>query len=565
MAADTGEVKDFTAISDPSWAEVIDPANYFAYIHAYTPFSPPVSAAHADFKDMVSRQTRRIVNFTRGQDQVSDTVGSVTLNAFRNRQIDWDLDGTVETWRLGDIVNSTPTMVSRPAEDFDLIYNDAGYTAFYKRYENRRSVVYVGSNDGMVHAFNSGFFDKQNNKFVTRPVDENGDEIKNGGASYTDFELGSELWAYVPFNLLSHLHWLSDPTYQHIYFNDLQPRIFDARIYPTKNASDSRNPNGWATVMVCGMRFGGGRIVADIDKSDGAYNSSVDKSMSSAFAIFDITDPEEPPILLAEISFPELGFTTCHPGVILMRDFDANYQEQTNQWYLVFGSGPISDDSSGIDGANTTALLKGSSSQQAVIYAVDLVKLANDKQVVTLTSSGAKTYSAAAASSAYYLTRFSEDESFVSRPISVDWDLDFNTDVTYFGVTYGNHTNGWNGKLRRIVMDNGSNPTSFTNWTLDSTLLNLTDGVSTDLDNGQPIVAAPTASVDRGGNHWVFFGTGRFFSEEDKLNTDQQSYYGIMEPYTLSGNLKNFNYNEVSFDDLMDVTNIEVYENGTTL
>lgn len=562
MVPDSGEVKDFTATVDPSWSQVVDPANYYAYIHAFnTPFAspPPIDTAHADFEDVVIRQIRRTINFTRGQDQPYEVVGSTPLSAFRNRLIDYDDDGDVETWRLGDIVYSTPTVVGQPAEDFDLIYKDKGYSEFYRRYINRRNVIYVGSNDGMIHAFNSGFFDKENNGFVTKPVDNQGNDITEGGP-YREFDIGSELWAYVPFNLLSHLHWMTAPEYEHIYFNDLQPRIFDARVYPDKGPNDPTNPNGWATIMVCGMRFGGGKIAADIDKKDGVYNSAVDKTMSSAYVIFDITNPEDPPILLGEITFPELGFTTCHPGVIPMRDFDVNNLETTNQWYLIFGSGPIA-----ADGASTDALLNGTSTQQAVMYAIDLVELATNKKLVTLTGAGKKEFTAAAAADPYYLVQFSENDSFVSKPIAVDWDLDFNTDAAYFGTTSGSPAGGWNGKLRRLVMDNGADPTAHTNWTLDSTLLDLTDGVSKNLVNGQPITASATAGTDKADDRWLYFGTGRFYSQDDKMNVDQQSYYGVKEPYTIVDSKKEFNYNEVDFDDLMDVTNIKVYENGTSL
>ena len=71
------------------------------------------------------------------------------------RRLDHDRDGVVETWRLGDIVYATPVAVDRPAENFDLLYRDAGYREFARRYRDRRRVVYVGANDGMLHAFNA--------------------------------------------------------------------------------------------------------------------------------------------------------------------------------------------------------------------------------------------------------------------------------------------------------------------------------------------------------------------------------------------------------------------------
>ncbi|MBT8340565.1 MAG: hypothetical protein HKP58_19075, partial [Desulfatitalea sp.] len=567
MVADSGEVKDFAAISDPTWSQAIDPTNYYAYIHTFdTPFvdPPPVDPAHADFKSMICRQIRRTINFTRGEDQGYEEVGALALPAYRNRQIDYDDDGTIETWRLGDIVYSTPTVISAPSEDFDMLYRDKGYTDFYRRYQNRRNVVYVGSNDGMVHAFNSGFFSKYDNGFKTHPVDAEGDKI-NDGHTYHEFEIGEELWAYVPFNQLAHLHWLTYPDYEHIYYNDLQPRIFDARVYPDKGANDATNPNGWATLMVVGMRFGGGKIAADIDKSDGTYDAAKDKSMSSAYVILDITDPEQPPKLLGEVTFPELGFTTCRPGVVPMRDFDEDHEEQTNQWYLLIGSGPASADGSSVSGPNTTALLDGTSNQKAVMYAIDLVELAQNKKLITLTNSGSKEYTAAAAADPYYLIQFNEAESFISDPVVADWNFDFNADAAYFGLTYGSHVGGWNGKLRRIVMENGADPTSHTNWTLDSTLLNLTDGVSKNLANGQPVVATANAGFDKVKDRWIYFGTGRFYATEDKLNTDQQSFYGVKETFKLVAGEKTYDYKEVDFDDLMDVTDIKVYENGNTL
>ncbi len=567
MVADSGEVKDFVALTDPDWTQLTDPGNYFAYIHPYTPYTPPIANTDANFEALVSRQVRRVINYTRGQDQPPDAIGALELAAFRNRQYDAEGDGDFETWRLGDIVFSTPTVVGPPAEDFDLIYRDYGYTAFFKKYQNRRNVVYVGANDGMVHAFNSGFFNAALNKFTLVPYIDAEEKVIADGGPYRSFALGAELWAYVPFNLLPHLYWRTQPDYAHVYYMDLQPRIFDARIYPDKGAGDPTNPNGWATVMVCGMRFGGGKIAADIDKKDGnAYNPAVDKAMSSAYAIFDITNPEEPPKLLAEITFPELGYTLCHPGVIPVRDFDKDtHKEKTNQWYLLFGSGPISADGLGANGANYDALIDGTSSQQAVMYTLDLVELAANGKVVTLTGAGTKTYTAAAAADPYYLVRFPESNSSVSKPIAVDWDLDFNTDAAYFGISFGNQTTGWNGKLRRLVIENGSDPTQPSNWTLDSTLLNLTDGSSTNLDNGQPIMASATATVDKAGDRWLFFGTGRFYSQADKLNTDQQSYYGIKEPFTVVDGVKTFNYNQVLFNNLLDTTSIQVYDTGATV
>src|SRR2546426_4818648 len=61
-------------------------------------------------------------------------------------------------WKLGDIANANPVIVGAPTTRYDVIYGDATYASFFRRYKDRRQVAYVGANDGMLHAFNAGFF-----------------------------------------------------------------------------------------------------------------------------------------------------------------------------------------------------------------------------------------------------------------------------------------------------------------------------------------------------------------------------------------------------------------------
>ena len=97
-------------------------------------------------------------------------------------------------------------------------------------------MVYVGANDGMLHAFNGGFWNESTQSFSVASPD----------GSATEHPLGSELWAYVPFNLLSHLKWLVEEDYPHVYYVDGPPKVFDARIF---NENDIDHP-------VAGDRFG---------------------------------------------------------------------------------------------------------------------------------------------------------------------------------------------------------------------------------------------------------------------------------------------------------------------
>ena len=74
----------------------------------------------------------------------------------RNRQV--TVNGALHVWKLGDVVNSTPTIVGSPKERYDILYGDSGYRNFVKRWANRRQQAYVGANDGLLHAFNAGYY-----------------------------------------------------------------------------------------------------------------------------------------------------------------------------------------------------------------------------------------------------------------------------------------------------------------------------------------------------------------------------------------------------------------------
>ncbi len=175
MVVDPGEQVDFVANALPSTADLTSTAKIFPYLTLFPTFgdetsifydgvSTPIDTFRGDaaqFDDFLKNQSHRVINYIRGIDQdsfVSGTTPSYILPEFRSRKVDYDDDGTLETWRLGDIVYSTPTDVGRPAENYHLLYRDASYAAFANHFKDRRHVIYAGANDGMFHAFNAGFF-----------------------------------------------------------------------------------------------------------------------------------------------------------------------------------------------------------------------------------------------------------------------------------------------------------------------------------------------------------------------------------------------------------------------
>lgn len=168
------------------------------------------------------------LSYLRGDDSNEQTKGG----AFRNR-----------AHILGDIVDSNPIYVAAPNGPYA---NDNGnnpsfnssYITFENTYASRKPVIYVGANDGMLHAF--------------------------------DPATGNELFAYVPNGVFSNLPNLSNPLYSHNYFVDGSPQAGDVQF------ADGT----WHTLLVGGLNAGGETIYAlDVTNPAGITNES---SLASA-------------------------------------------------------------------------------------------------------------------------------------------------------------------------------------------------------------------------------------------------------------------------------------------
>ncbi len=396
-------------------------------------------------------EAQNIINFIRGEQ----------ISGYRDREL--TVEGqSGKVWKLGDIVYSTPTVVGRPASNFNVIYSDDSYVPYYEKYKDRDVMVYVGANDGMLHAFWAGKYHEGD--------DPNTNGIEEAGwysaESNIGTNLGEELWAYIPYNLLPHLKWLTDNNYSHVYYVDLKPMVADVKIFP----ADADHPNGWGTILIGGMRLGGGTINVTDDFGNGVEN----RTFRSAYFALDITVPQNPK-LLWEFTDSNLGFTTCYPSIVKISD----------KWFLAFGSGPTDYD--------------GTSSQQGKVYIIDLQTGGNIIKKVFNT----------------------DHNAFLVDPIAVDATVNYSIDVIYIGETYA-LGNNFNGKMFRLVTKAGDNYSENPDdWTLSTFFTT---------DTGQPITSAAGASFDNDHNLWVYFGTGKYMSAEDKTDTKQQSFYGIKDP-----------------------------------
>jgi type IV pilus assembly protein PilY1 len=405
---DSTNIMDFTTgfVNDPDHNNYyfLDP--YLTYDDDSNPATPEVGLIEAQ---MIT-EAQNIIRFVRGEEGLSETG---TGRPYPNRTL--DIDGNDTVYRIGDIIYSTPTVVSQPSEDYDLLYRDDSYRAFRKKYLNRRIVVYTGANDGMFHAFNGGFYDVSAYKFTIQPrVWDSNSSSFIPDTNFTDYDLGSELWAYIPNALLPHLKWLKESLgyNSHVYYVDLKPRIFDARIFYQADGTtplDADHPEGWGTVLIGGMRLGGGQIGVDTDE-DGNTTGPNDLSFRSCFFALDITNPEVAPRLLWSFSDDNLGFTTCYPTPMRVG----------SKWFIAIGSGPVDYEATRKDnGVNLTEY--GGSNRAASLYILN-------------------------ADDGILAREFSMDShSFMAPPIAVDFDLATTVD--------GNGDTLWTGEAIYIASD----------------------------------------------------------------------------------------------------------------
>ena len=158
-----------------------------------------------------------------GADRIAWLSGDDDANdAFRDRSPEGKLH------LLGDIVNSDP-QIERKTNFGHSRLPDGNYNSYRSTatYQDRPDVLYVGANDGYLHAFNAND--------------------------------GEELFAYMPSSLLepqggnayAPINELMNPDYEHRFFVDGTPTIADAYI-----------DNQWRTILVGSMGVGGEQVFA---------------------------------------------------------------------------------------------------------------------------------------------------------------------------------------------------------------------------------------------------------------------------------------------------------------
>lgn len=188
---------------------------------------------------------------------------------------------------LGDIVNSKVTPVGAPQMNFSDSLNP-GYSAFKSSWAARPTRVYVGANDGMLHAFNG---------------------------ARTGVDAGTESFAYIPSMMFGKsmatdsqglLAQLGNPDYSHRYYVDATAVAYDIDFLRAGTTpSTATAGSDWHTVLIGGLGKGGKGFYA-IDVTDPA-------SMNSEAAVA--------AKVLWEFNDADMGFSFGAPTVIKTRKY----------------------------------------------------------------------------------------------------------------------------------------------------------------------------------------------------------------------------------------------------
>jgi type IV pilus assembly protein PilY1 len=474
---------------------------------------------------------------------IIDFIRGTQITGLRDRQL--TVNGTLQVWKLGDPIYATPVIVAAPRQRYDVLYGDPEYQKYYVKYRQRRQVAYVGANDGMLHAFNVGFYhasDGVHHGCFTQ-------NLNDDCSTQTMVSLGGEKWAFIPQEALPHLRWLAQPDYTHVYYVDLQPKVQDARIFTEEPACASDitsagciHPGGWGTILIGGMRMGGScgncttqgtpmSYSGDFDNNAGTPDTT--RTFYSAYFVLDITNPEANPNLLWSFTDPNLGFTTSIPAVVRVSpSTDGRVNHANEKWFALFGSGPTDYDAG--------------STQSASLFAVDLA-----------------TGTTVTPATVYPVGSWN---SFMGDLVVADYNMDYRHDVLYAGRVLNDGSMPWRGKLYRFTTNclTGTCPTDPAQWGIASgsnripteIIDTFTDASSVTRELG-PVPFAPVPVLDDSFKIWVFAGTGRYFSANDKTDTSSQYLVGIKDSVVNTG-CSQTSSTSCWDNNLVDVTNIAV-------
>ncbi len=463
-------------------------------------------------------------------------------------------------WKLGDIISSTPRIMGPSYLNtfnmpYPFGYNDQTYNDFIKSNDYKeRQLVFVGANDGMLHAFKLGkLLQNWSGKQWYQAAKQEG-ALGVGG-------IGSENYAFIPKNVLPYLQYLYDENYCHIYLADGPIALTDASINkpstctladywncPKQTTMQAAPSSGnvdftktsWRTTLIGSMGVGGATCdgsPADADRISTPLSVGGTPVGWSSYFAMDVTD-QSAPQLLWEYSNADMGVTNVGSAIVRVANKECTISktacttdsdcgdtatnggcaevkrceisnavcltdnncgdtatnghcvEENGRWFAVLASGST--------GPITNKEFKGTSDKNLKLFVLDLK---TGTLLRTIDTGIANAFAGSISTSALDLEKDRASDSGT-----------YQDDAIYIGYVQ-NTTSG--GVLRLTINDN-INPA---NWTASKVI----DGIG-------PVTTSVVNLLDRKNQKlWLYFAEGRYFYKQDDPTT-QRKFFGVQEP-----------------------------------
>ena len=247
--------------------------------------TPSTTSYAAEFKTLSDLETSLQTALNKATPAgAADGNAQLRINYLRG---DRSLEGTTFRKRgnvLGDIINSGVAFSGAPSTR---IFG-SGYSTFLTANQSRKNILFVGANDGMLHAFNSAD--------------------------------GEEVFAYIPSWLVAKLPALTNATYNtgnHQSFMDGSPVVAEAKVGGINEADSAAV---WKTILVSGTG-GGGQGVFGLDVTDpDAFDASK--------VLWEFTDKDD----------ADMGNVVGRPQILKFR-ISGSGNTAAYKWFAVVASG----------------------------------------------------------------------------------------------------------------------------------------------------------------------------------------------------------------------------------
>jgi type IV pilus assembly protein PilY1 len=172
---------------------------------------------------------------------------------------------------MGDIINSGPIYKAGA----DSTVSGVGFSEFARSIAARPPTIFVGANDGMLHAFS---------------------------------DIGRELFAYIPRAVSEKLNRLTHPRYLKGAYVDAVPNVREAQLGTT-----------WRTILASGMGGGANGVFA--------LDVTTPAQFSATHVLFEFTDKDD----------PYMGSVTAQPKIVKLKVGPAN--STSYKWFVAVSSG----------------------------------------------------------------------------------------------------------------------------------------------------------------------------------------------------------------------------------